>query len=477
MEMKRKTFTTVMPDRIGAFLKADECIAELGLNITRVSYNKAVDTHVLFIEVEGTEKQLEMATDKLSAMGYLNNKDRIGDVMLVEFKLKDQPGALRPILELINGYRFNISYISSQENGGEYQNFKMGLFVENGREVSQFLKRAAEICPIKIIEYNKSERVLDNTVFYLSFANDISEKMSLPEDIKGRLTVDANLIMQNLDERNLPPYKTFDYIARFADMLQKFSGDAYRPRISRHLTAGGLDILLIEPPCGSNTCVITTPQGLVCVDAGFACYEKELKALLEQEIEGFREMKKDLLLTHADADHSGATGIFDRVHTNRICLDSFEKEWRGENALRETNPLHAPYARINKILSAYKPQDMSKISLLYTNEPQDGLLGYAGKTEICGLSFEIYQGRGGHVEGETVFVERKEGIVFSGDIFVNIKGFTKEQAKFNSLAPYLMTSVDTDPALAKAEREELFKILGEGRWLIFGGHGSVYVKE
>lgn len=48
----KKTFTTTMPDRVGAFLRASQAIGELGANITRVSYNKAVDTHMLFIEVE-----------------------------------------------------------------------------------------------------------------------------------------------------------------------------------------------------------------------------------------------------------------------------------------------------------------------------------------------------------------------------------------------------------------------------------------
>ena len=49
----RTTYITTMPDHIGAFLKASECFAKLGVNITRVSYNKAVDSHMLFIDVEG----------------------------------------------------------------------------------------------------------------------------------------------------------------------------------------------------------------------------------------------------------------------------------------------------------------------------------------------------------------------------------------------------------------------------------------
>ena len=57
----KKTFITTMPDQIGAFLRASECFAALGVNITRVSYNKAVDSHALFIDVEGSPEQLQKA--------------------------------------------------------------------------------------------------------------------------------------------------------------------------------------------------------------------------------------------------------------------------------------------------------------------------------------------------------------------------------------------------------------------------------
>lgn len=64
----RQTFTTTMPDRVGAFLKASRSIAGAGANITRVSYNKAVDMHILFIEVEGTRDQLSRVERELGAM-------------------------------------------------------------------------------------------------------------------------------------------------------------------------------------------------------------------------------------------------------------------------------------------------------------------------------------------------------------------------------------------------------------------------
>ena len=152
----KKTFITSMPDHAGAFLAASRAIAEVGANITRVSYNKAVDTHTLFIDASGTERQLEEVTERLKAIGYIPNLTEDAQVMLLDFILKDVPGAVLPVLELISRYRFNISYINSQENGTGFQSFRMGLFVEKPRDIRAFLDEAAQLCEVHIVEYDKS---------------------------------------------------------------------------------------------------------------------------------------------------------------------------------------------------------------------------------------------------------------------------------------------------------------------------------
>lgn len=111
------------------------------------------------------------------------------------------------------------------------------------------------------------------------------------------------------------------------------------------------------------------------------------------------------------------------------------------------------------------------------SETQTELFEAIGRVTVGELEFELYEGAGGHVAGETVIAERGTGLVFTGDIFVNIKGFTKEQSRFNRLAPYLMTSVDTDPELAKREREALPALLGRGKWTVVCGHGGVTEME
>ncbi len=74
---------------------------------------------------------------------------------------------------------------------------------------------------------------------------------------------------------------------------------------------------------------------------------------------------------------------------------------------------------------------------------------------------------GGHSKGEVIIT--LDDIIFSGDILVNPKGYTKEQREFNELAPYLMTSVNMDSQLAREERIELSKFLDDKDVLV--GHG------
>ena len=225
----KKTYVTTMPDHIGAFLKASKCFASLGINITRVSYNKAVDSHTLFIDAEGSEEQLKRADEKLTEIGYLNGNKTYTSILVIECKLKDVPGAVTDILTLIGEFNFNISYISSQENGSDYQYFKMGLYIEDAEKITEFLAEAEKLCEVRIIDYNSTEKIYDNSIFYNSFVRELSRSIGLDDEKKNKLLVNTNLAMQTLDETGLSPYRTFDSIGKFGELLASCKGENFEP--------------------------------------------------------------------------------------------------------------------------------------------------------------------------------------------------------------------------------------------------------
>lgn len=469
----KKTYITSMPDHIGSFLKASKCFSTLGINITRVSYNKAVDSHTLFIDAEGTEEQLKKADLELQKIGYLGNDgDNETSIVLLEFHLKDVPGSVTDILELISEFNFNISYISSQENGTDFQFFKMGLYVEDPDKISCFLSRAEKLCKVRVIDYNRSKNVYDNSIFYNTYVLGLSQMMGLSADANQQLLINVNLAMQTLDEKGLSPYRTFDSISKFAELLSISKGENFAPRISTHKITDNTEIILIEPPCGSNTMIIKSNDDYLFVDSGYACYQKEMIEIFNKLIPNFGKIEKKILVTHADVDHCGLLPMFDEVITNEKTGKCLEKEYNGLDGYREENPLHKPYINICKILTEYQPVDPQKIVTMWKSATDNSKpLEQIGFYNFGELNFEVYEGKGGHLPGEIVLIDYSNHIAITGDVYINIHGLTSEQAKYNQYAPILMTSVDTDPKLCSEERTAIMQRLGVGKWQIFGAHG------
>lgn len=472
----KKTFITNMPDESGAFLRASRVIAQVGANITRVSYNRGVDAHLLFLDVAGTKEQLSAVSDALQAIGYNPDFETVASVLLLEFTLRDTPGSVLPILELIHGFNFNITYISSHENQTLYQHFRMGILVEDAQEVRAFLDQASRLCEVRIIVYDNSEKALDNTVFYISFVNQMSEKLSLDVEETQDLMVQSNLLMQQLDERNELPQKTFEYIGRFADILYQYRKEAFTPRVSRYQLKGSTVLFAIEPPCGSNTYLLKTDAGLIGIDSGFACYEEEMLSLFKKLVPTFDSIQKVVAVTHPDMDHAGLLHLFDTVYVTEETREHFLHEHNNEPNHRENNPAHAPYSRISRILSGYAPVSMQALVCFSEKKSSDlkQPLERITTLELMGHELDVYLSNGGHAKGEAVYVDELNKIVFCGDIMVNTKGFTPEQSAFNRLAPYLMTSVNMDSEKARLARTYLQECFDPEEYLYCCGHGAPF---
>ena len=468
----KKTYVTSMPNQFGEFLKASKCFSQLNINITRVSYNKAVDSHTLFIDADGTEEQLKKADIELEKIGYLQSDTNKTSIVMIEYRLSDVPGSVTSVLELINEFNFNISYISSQENGTDYQYFKMGLYVEDYDKVSEFLKEAEKLCKVRVIDYNSSEKVYDNSIFYNTYVLGLSQTMGLSEDVSRELLVHVNLAMQTLDEQGLSPYRTFDSISKFAELLGASKGSSFNPRISTHKITDNTEITLIEPPCGSNTIIIKSNDKILFVDSGYACYSDEMIKIFKKVVPDFENMEKTILVTHADVDHCGLLPMFDKIIASSKTATCLQREYEGKNGYREENPLHRPYINICKILTSYKAVNPEKITAMWNDvENPSEPLTQIGFFDFEELHFEVYEGKGGHLPGEIVLIDYSKHIAITGDVYINMHGLTAEQAEYNQYAPILMTSVDTDSKMCLEERKAIMQRLGVGQWQIFGAHG------
>lgn len=480
--MPKKTFITTMPDKAGAFLRASEIISKWDGNIVRVSYNKAVDLHMLFIDVEASPESLRIIEKSLCGIGYINENLAKKRVIEVLVKIPDRPGAAVPVLRILNRYQINISYMNSNAAGEAYQNFKMGLLIEDPEIVKTLLDEISLVYPVNVIECDSSEENLDNTVFYIRLANEMKTLLNLSEDKVMQFVSESNRILQELQAGGEDAKKVFDYIRRFARFISEYRGEKFKADIETRKLSGGVTLTSIQPYCGSNTYVLKTPNEYVMIDSGYAVYAQEMQKIFRELFPDWEKRAKRIYITHADVDHCGLLSRIEnaRIIVNRKSADSLRKQAEGLPDYRENTPLRFGYSKISRIISGYVPPKESDLTILDRDTPEshENLIPIGNMT-VGDLDFAVLEGSGGHLYGEMVYSCPEAGVVFTGDILVNIHGFSKERAEFNSLAPFLMKSVNVDSQKALEMRKQtgaLIDAISEinGKpCVVCGGHGPL----
>ncbi|MFI3313557.1 MAG: MBL fold metallo-hydrolase, partial [Eubacteriales bacterium] len=270
-----KTYILNMEDRAGAFLEASRIVGGLGGNIVRVNYNKGVDMHILFLDVEAHPEIHTEIFAQLDAAGYLSADKLEKKIIVLEMKMTDEPGAMIAVLEVIHSHEVNINYINARANDSGYQRLRLGLLIEEPAMTKVLLDEIAQICKVKIVDYHVTEKALDGTVFYIAFAQEMAELFDLDQKSVNRFLIDANNIMQFLDKKGEMPQKTFEYLGKYARFIVEHKGAGFDPIVSRRQLSLQVKATLVEPPCGSNTCVLDDGKELLFVDSGFGCYAEE----------------------------------------------------------------------------------------------------------------------------------------------------------------------------------------------------------
>jgi len=475
----KRSFMTTLPDKTGAFLQASRIILAHGGNMTRASYNKAVDAHTLFLDVEAEVEQLQAIEAELTASGFLQTASYV-KIVLAEFEIPDRPGATIPVLEALNRSHVSISYISSQPPTDDTVKLKLGLYIEEPGVIDGLLYELSSLCAVRILDYDAGEKRLDNTVFYLTFADEMRRLLRMTQDQTSEFIYLSNLVMQQLEDKGEPPGKVFDSISRFAHFVVDHGGTAYECRITAQKLTGRVNATVIEPPCGSNISVLEDEKTgeLLVVDGGFSYYQHQTMKILRDLFPDFDLRKRAMLLTHSDSDHSGIWKHFDTIWCSRRTADCFVTEHLGQPCPREEKPNMRPYYRMSNLIADYVSPQLNRLRILDQQPCDDTLpLSVIGAFDFADMHFTVWQGNGGHVPGETVLTDETHHIALTGDDYINAHGCTAPQAEFNRLAPYLARSVNQDSAKYRLILRELKDMMDGDGWLILPGHGAILQRD
>ena len=472
-----KSLTLMLDDKPGALSEVMRILADLGITVLRASYNRVVDVHTLFLDVEATASAIDSAEREFLARSLMPGQKDFGAVRVVSMALPDEVGSMTEALAIIEDCGLNIEQLDVMGGTKATRDVHVGVRVMDVARFERFLAEASKHCPVRLLEHNWRFNALDNEAFTWDYAASIARQARLDARAERLLCVSVNRIMQNLLRSNADPYKPFDYVAQMTDTLTYFYGEVYAfaTRVTHFDTEGGVRVTAIEPPAGATTWVLECDECVLVIDAGFQRFADELEGVLRENVERWDELPHHLVLTHADIDHVGDCSRFDEVYASGRVIDNFMFEHMGIVNWREQGLDGGAYNVVCKLLDGYASPDYTRMRCLGEPSPfgeQEELLRRIDTLEVAPLTFEVWEGKGGHVRGETILIERGEHLCIAGDLYVNVHGQTRQQQAYNVLAPFLLSSVDTSPALAAQERSALFDILGQGTWTILGGHGA-----
>jgi glyoxylase-like metal-dependent hydrolase (beta-lactamase superfamily II)/ACT domain-containing protein len=468
----KRTFTTRTPDKPGAFMLACKVIMEQGGNITRVSYKRGGLN--LFIEVQATKAQLNAIEKGLSEISYVDYTPREPTILVMEVKITDTPGSLYPVLSIIDKYDVNISYLNSRADNRNYQYFKIGMEVSDPQVSKKILDEVSEIYLLNVVQYNGNYDLLDCTVEYIRLANIIQKLFSLPDEKVIEFISESRSVSDILMERGQDPKVVFDKILELANFIAYHRDLNFKPRMTQHQITEETTLVVIEPPCGSNTYVLRNGDDLLFIDSGMGIFSDEMVTELREMFPAFFSMNKRMLVTHAVSDHCGLLSVIE----NAEIIVSKRAEKGLFNMARpnvDSDAYDYSYGRLSRIITDYVPPEKDRIRIIGENVPEehdDFVL--LDKVRIGDVELEVYEGPGVTSKGETVMISREPRLLFTGDIYSNNKDLTPERAEFNQIAPYVTKDGDLEALTdTRSKLGKLMDSVGRKGMIVCGGHGNI----
>jgi len=485
--MKQFSFVAHMPDTPGSLHRAAEIIKKYDGNINRIQFDRRIDPGTVFYEVTATDEAYAGITRDLAAIGYLQTSLKPLDFLKFCVYMPHRPGALYEFLNLTTSAGANIAFVDFDDKGRHPHRLTVSLNLEQSTVVDQLLDQLKSRYRIEILEYDKTGRHLDDTVFYVRYAQAVRELIGDSEDeFLLSFLADTNHIAQELMDRGCDPHQVFDSVLTTGRTMNATNGGKFYADVQQFEITPSVTLFCFQVPCGGSLFVLRTSDEMVMIDTGYGIYHDSVMALLSRYGLGDKRKLSRIIVTHADADHCGAAGFFSvPVFMHEGTLDIIRTNNRAYGSRSDHSSLDAFYTKMINLFSKFNiPGDIRCFG-----KPDDnarGIFPIISRFRIGDVALEVLDGLGGHTHGQVFLYSKDHGLLFAADSVINFASLTKERADYSSLAAFLVTSVNVDSEYARKERKALLDLAAETdralagtgrRCLICGGHGAVSMLE
>lgn len=484
--MGKYSFVAHMPDEPGSLHRAAEIIKKYDGNINRIQFDRRIDPGTVFYEVTAADESYRKITDDLARIGYLQTSLVTLDFLKFCVYLPHRPGALYEFLGYITTAGANIALIDFDDKGRHPDRLTISLNLEQSKEIDRLLDQLKSRYRLEIIEYDKTGKHLDDTVFYVRYAQEVRELIGESEDaFLLSFLADTNHIAQELMDRGCNPHQVFDSVLATGRTMNATSGNNFFAAVQQFAVTPEITLFCFQPPCGGSVFLIRRPEELVMIDTGYGIYHDDVMAMFSRYGVDMRKLSR-IIVTHADADHCGASGHFSvPVFMHEGTLGIIRTNNRAYGSRSQESVLEEFYTKMINLFSRFEiPADVQCFP--GPTGRTRGIFPVIATVTIGSLELDVLDGLGGHTFGQVFLYSREHGLLFAADSVINFASLTKERADYSSLAAFLVTSVNVDSDRAKQERIALMALADETdqvlapsgrRCLICGGHGAVSVLE
>ena len=487
-----------MPDKPGALHRAAEIIKSYSGNINRIQYDRRIDPATVFFEVTATPATYARMKEDLHAIGYLQETLPTLGFLKFAVHVPHQPGSLFELLTYITGAGANIAYIDFDDRRCDPRGvaeperehrrcaadrLTISLNIEETAIVESLLDRLKSRYRLEILEYDTTGERLDDTVFYVRFAQTVRGLIGTAEDgFLLSLLQDVNHIVQELNSLGQDPREVFECILTTGRTLRNTTGDRFYADVQRIPLADDVEVFCFQMPGGGNIFLLRAPDETVMIDTGYGIYHEDAVRMFQHYGLGDLTRIRRIYLTHADADHCGAGGFFNaEAFTHQGSQEIIRQANRAYGSRSESSILEEVYTTIINLFSRFNPPENPT---LFSGEhlSMRSIFPVLARFRVHDLEFEVLESLGGHMHGQVYFFCPDHGIIFTADTLINFGSLDDDRKRYNSLADFLVTSVNVDSERARQERRALLDLVREmdgilaprgRRCLIAGGHGAV----
>jgi glyoxylase-like metal-dependent hydrolase (beta-lactamase superfamily II) len=485
--MMKKIFYFVahMPDEPGALHKAAEIVTRYQGNVDRIHYDRRIDPYTVFFEIRCDDNAYERIKKELELLGYLQDSLAVPSFLKFNVYLPNRPGALFEFLHSTTSAGCNIAFLDFDDRGKFPERLTVSLTVEDSSLVQGLLEGLKSKYPMEILEYDTTGKHLDDTVFYIRFAQELRQLIGDTEDqFLLRLLSDINHIVQELHNLGEDPKIVFNSVLQTGKTIKATTGKGFYADVQR-VEMSRADLFCFQLPCGGSVFALVSPEEIMLVDTGYGIYHDDVVHMLADHGINDLSLLKRMFISHADADHSGGAGLFDaESHAHPGTVDIVERSNRAYGSKLESSILEEVYTRLINMFSNFSPP--SAFKLLEADLGTRGPFRIVSRDRFAGMEFEVLESLGGHLHGQIFLLFPAEGMLFSADSLIGFDSLTPEREEFNILAKNLMTSVNVDSEKASRERKGLLALAAQmdadlavsgKRCIICGGHGAISVLE